>query len=254
MLRAEQLRLGYAGRPLLQGLTLEFGAGQLWGILGRNGSGKSTLLRTLAGLQAPMSGQVQFEGTPIAGIGRRSLAARLAVLLQEEDAAFWGSVDDYVLLGRHPHAQGLFAWAERDQAIAAEELARQDLTELRRRAFATLSGGERQRARAAALFAQRPRAYLVDEPLQHLDLPHQVGLLERLRREAGEGALVVMVVHDLLLASRYCSHVLLLGGDGGHHAGPAAQVLEAGRLGQAFGFPLQAVEAGGERLYLPQRP
>lgn len=254
MLRAERLRIGYAGRSLLDALDLEFGAGQVWGILGRNGSGKSTLLRTLAGLQAPAAGNVLLEGGALASLPRRKVAERLGILLQEESAEFWGSVLDYVLLGRHPHARGLFGWASRDREIAAGELAAQDLAALADRAYATLSGGERQRARAAALFAQRPRACLVDEPLQHLDLPHQIGLLERLAQEARQGALVVMVLHDLLLAGRYCNRFLLLDGAGGWQAGGAGEILSADRLAKAFGFPLEVVETQGEKLYLPRRP
>jgi iron complex transport system ATP-binding protein len=254
VLRADDLRIGYGDRMLVDALGVEFGAGQVWGILGRNGSGKSTLLRTLAGLQAPAAGRVLLDDKPIVDLPRRDVAARLAILLQDENAEFWGSVEDYVLLGRHPHAEGLFAWASRDRDIATAELEAQEIADLRARAFETLSGGERQRARAAALFAQRPRALLADEPLQHLDLRHQVGLLERLKREAGQGALVVMVLHDLLLAARYCDRLLLLDGAGGHRAGPASQILDPALLGEAFGFPLEEIEARGEKLYLPRRP
>src|SRR5690606_16837885 len=120
------------------------------------------------------------------------------------------------------------------------------------RAFASLSGGERQRVRAAALFAQRPRVYLLDEPLQHLDLPHQVGLMEALVAHARAGAAVIIVMHDLVLAGRYCSHFLLLHGDGRFVAGPRAGVFDAQRLGELYGYPLDAAELGSERVLLPR--
>ena len=203
MLRVERLTLEYPGRTLLEGLTLEFLPGQIWAVLGRNGSGKSTLLHALAALRQPQAGAALLDGAPVRSLPRRRIARGIGVLLQEETHEFWGSVRDFILLGRYPHALGPFGWHLEDEAVAREEIESMHLTPLADRAFATLSGGERQRARAAALFAQRPRVYLVDEPLQHLDLPHQVAVLERLAREARErGAVVIMVVHDLLFASR----------------------------------------------------
>ncbi|MEP6609609.1 MAG: ABC transporter ATP-binding protein, partial [Burkholderiaceae bacterium] len=116
----------------------------------------------------------------------------------------------------------------------------------------SLSGGERQRARLAALLAQRPGVYLLDEPLQHLDLPHQVAVLDRLAHEARQhAAVVVMVLHDLLFAARYCNRLLLLSGDGRFRMGGASEVMNAENLGELYGFPLEAVDAGGERLFLP---
>jgi len=254
MLRAEHLSLGYPGRTLLEGLTLEFRAGQVWAVLGRNGSGKSTLLHALAALRLPQAGVALLDGAPLDSMPRRRLARRVGVLLQEETHEFWGSVRDFVLLGRYPHALSPFGWHMDDEAVARGEIESLHLAGLADRAFATLSGGERQRARAAALFAQRPLVYLLDEPLQHLDLSYQVAVLERLAREAREhGAVVVMVVHDLLFASRYCDRFLLLHGDGRFAHGGAQEVLDAGHLGELYGFPLDTVEAGGDRLFLPRR-
>lgn len=252
MLRAEKVGIGYPGRTLVEDLDIEFGAGQVWGVLGPNGSGKSTLLHVLAGLGAPRQGEIRLDGRPLRAMPRRELAAQLGILFQEETSEFWGSARDYVLLGRHPHAAGLFAWESADQDIAASELERQHMAPLADRAFASLSGGERQRTRAAALFAQRPRAFLVDEPLQHLDLPHQVLLLERLAAQAVAGGVVVIVLHDLVFAGRFCDHFLLLHGDGRYEAGTRAEMFDAERLGRLYGFPLEAAEVNGEHLVLPR--
>lgn len=252
MLRTDRLGADFPGRCLVEDLTVGFSAGEVWGVLGRNGSGKSTLLGMLAGVRAPSRGKVLLEGTPLDAVPRRELATRIGILFQEEAAQFWGSAREYVLLGRHPHARGLFAWGPGDQSIADAELARQNLDGLAGRAFASLSGGERQRVRAAALFAQRPRVYLLDEPLQHLDLPHQVRLMEALVAHARAGAAVIIVMHDLVLAGRYCSHFLLLHGDGRFVAGPRAEVFDAQRLGELYGYPLDATEMGGERVLLPR--
>ncbi|MEO8156816.1 MAG: ABC transporter ATP-binding protein [Betaproteobacteria bacterium] len=254
MLRTEGLRLAYPGRTLVDGLTMELRPGEVWAVLGRNGSGKSTLLHALAALRQPESGAVLLEGAMVAALPRRALARRIGVLLQEESREFWGSVRDYVLLGRYPHAHSPFGWSVEDEGIVAHEIAAMHLGGFDNHAFATLSGGERQRTRAAALFAQRPDIYLLDEPLQHLDLPHQVAVLERLAAEARErGAIVVMVLHDLLFATRYCNRFLLLFDGARHRVGGADEAITADHLGELYGFPLMQVEAAGERLFLPGR-
>jgi iron complex transport system ATP-binding protein len=254
MLRTDGLRLAYPGQILVDGLSIEFQTGQVWAVLGRNGSGKSTLLHALAALRQPEAGNVMLQEAMVGTVPRRTLARHIGVLLQEESREFWGSVRDYVLLGRYPHARSPFGWSVEDERIADSEIEALHLGGFRNRAFASLSGGERQRARAAALFAQRPAVYLLDEPLQHLDLPHQVAVLERLSMEARNGgAVVVMVLHDLLFAARYCNRFLLLFGDGRFSVGPADEALTADHLGELYGFPLVPVEVGGDRLFLPGR-
>ena len=254
MLRTEGLRLAYPGRVLVEGLSTEFRPGEMWTVLGRNGSGKSTLLHVLAALRLPEAGNVTLKDSAVGTLPRRALARHIGILLQEESREFWGSVRDYVLLGRYPHARSPFGWSTEDERIAESEIEAMHLGGLGNRPYAALSGGERQRARAAALFAQRPAVYLLDEPLQHLDLPHQVAVLERLSAEARNGgAIVVMVLHDLLFAARYAEQFLLLFGDGRFRVGTAHEALTAHHLGELYGFPLVAVEAGGERLFLPGR-
>lgn len=254
MLRTDHLRLAYPGQILVDGLSIEFQPGQVWAVLGRNGSGKSTLLHALAALRAPEAGIVTLKDAMVGTMPRRALARQIGVLLQEESREFWGSVRDYVLLGRYPHARSPFGWSVEDERIAESEIEAMHLDGLGNRPFAALSGGERQRARAAALFAQRPAIYLLDEPLQHLDLPHQVAVLERLSIEArNRNAIVVMVLHDLLFAARYANRFLLLFGDGRFSVGSADEALSADHLGELYGFPLVPVEVGGERLFLPGR-
>lgn len=252
MLRIDALTLGYPGRKLVEGLSADFRPGEVWGVLGRNGSGKSTLLHALAALTTPQSGVISMDGQSIVSLPRREAARRLGVLLQEESRDFWGTARDYVQLGRYPHARSSFGWGREDEVVADAEMQALHLDVLAGRPYVSLSGGERQRARLAALFAQRPGIYLLDEPLQHLDLPHQVAVLERLAHEARRNAaIVVMVLHDLLFAARYCSRFLLLSGDGRFHTGSANEVMNVENLGELYGFPLVAVDAGGERLFLP---
>ena len=255
MLRTEAVRLAYPGRILIEGLSVEFRPGEVWAILGRNGRGKSTLLHALALLRQLDAGAITIDDRQAASHSRRALARLVGVLLQEESREFWGSVSDYVLLGRYPHAGSPFGWSVQDEGIAAREIEAMHLSALGQRNYASLSGGERQRARAAALLAQQPLVYLLDEPLQHLDLPHQVALLECLASEArARGAVVVMALHDLLFAARYCTRFLLLFGDGRFRIGTAQEVLTEELLGELYGFPLSKAEVGGERLFLPRLP
>ncbi len=137
MLRTERLSLGYPGRTLVEGLTLEFLPGQIWAVLGRNGSGKSTLLHALAALRRPQSGAALLDGAPLDSIPRRRLARRIGVLLQEEAHEFWGSVRDFVLLGRYPHALSPFGWHMDDEAVARGEIESLHLAGLADRAFAS---------------------------------------------------------------------------------------------------------------------
>ena len=254
MLRIDGLRLAYPERILVDGLSVELRPGEIWGVLGPNGCGKSTLLHAVGALRNPQAGRVMIEDVSVSSLPKRELARRLGVLLQEESRDFWGKVNDYVLLGRYPHASSPFGWSVHDESIAEREIAQMHLSALGGRVYASLSGGERQRARIAALFAQQPGVYLLDEPLQHLDLPHQVALLDRLAGEARErGAIVVIALHDLLFAARYCTRFLLLFGNGRFSVGGENEALTAQSLGELYGFPLARVEVEGEYLFIPAR-
>ena len=193
-------------------------------MLGNNGSGKTTLMHALAGLRRPLAGAVSLDGTPLSTLGPAARARRIGLLLQEERSNSGARVLDYVCLGRYPHRRSLFGWEPDDERMAREQLDRMDLGTLgRQRSLSTLSGGERQRARLALLLTQDPAFYLLDEPLQHLDLRHQLLAAQcfvDLARQRSRG--VVMVLHDPRLARSFCDHALLLYGPDARSAGPAA--------------------------------
>ena len=153
---------------------------------------------------------------------------------------FWGSVLDYVCLGRYPHRRSLFGWEAEDERLAREQLERMDLTPVAGRALSKLSGGERQRARLALVLTQDPVFYLLDEPLQHLDLRHQLQVLECFAGLARTGSkAAVMVLHDPRLARaglRPCTAALRIGGR--PLAGPAPGVLTADNLERLYGVPV----------------
>lgn len=252
LLAAERLTVRVGRRDVCRALDFTVQAGDTVVILGRNGAGKTTLLHTLAGLRKAADGSVALSGRPYAAWPPGREARLRGLLAQSQPDFFNATVLETALVGRHPYL-GRWDWESAgDEAIAIDALARMGLAGFAERQVPTLSGGERQRLAIATLLVQQPGLYLLDEPLSHLDLHHQVAVLEHFRGLAAEGAGVAMVLHDINLSIRYASHVLLLDGNGGHVFGPAAEVLTAPRLSAAFGHPLRAVADGDHVLFVPQ--
>lgn len=251
MIDVEGLRLQAGARTLVDALQLSLRRGELWAIVGPNGSGKTTLLHTLAGLRTPDAGALRLDGRPYAAWPPGEAACLRGLLPQAVTDSFATRVLDLVLIGRHPHLPR-WAWeGEDDRQIARAALAAVDLAGFDGRDVLTLSGGERQRVAIAALLAQDPLALLMDEPMAHLDLRHQLLLLQHLHSlVVSQRRLVAMSVHDLNLAARFATHALVLGPQG-HQAGPVAEVMTAPVLSAAFGHAVQRVNLEGRWLFLP---
>ena len=261
LIAARGLALRLGGRALCRTFDLDIRAGQCVAVLGRNGAGKTTLLHTLAGLHgandggdAPeVCGEIRLGELPIwpARADARLLARFRGLLLQRQSPQFAATVMETVLVGRHPHL-GRWGWeSEADLAIARAALGCVELQGFESRDLRTLSGGEQQRVAIAALLAQSPHLFLLDEPLNHLDLHHRIAVLELFRALAASGRGVVMAIHEIELAARYADSVILLDGEGGVVAGSSAEILTTDRLSHAFGHPLERVEAGGRVVFLP---
>lgn len=257
LLEAEGLALQVGERWLCCEFSLKLAAGECLALLGPNGAGKTTLLHTLAGLREPSVGQVRLGGRPYAAWPAQEAARFRGLLVQQQPDRFAASVLETVLIGRHPHL-GRWGWeGATDRRIAQAALADVGLADMAARDVLTLSGGERQRVAIAALLAQAPSLFLLDEPLNHLDLHYQIAILELFRRRvqgeagAGTGHGVVMVLHDINLAARYADHVILLDGRGGVRAGDRDSVLQAELLSQAFGHPLRRFDVGGRITFIP---
>ncbi len=252
LLAARGLTVTIAGIRVCSGLDLTVEPGQCWAILGRNGAGKTTLLHTLSGLRRPAAGTIEILGRPLAVTSRRDIARLRGLLAQDDSDAFPATVLETVLIGRHPHLSRWQLEDAEDLRIARDALAATDMTGTEARDVRTLSGGERRRVALAALLAQQPQLFLLDEPSSHLDLAHQFALLDRLAEAVRRGAkALVMVVHDINLATRYCDHALLLADDAAL-AGPAPELLRAERLSAVFGVELKAVEGPRGSLFVPQ--
>jgi iron complex transport system ATP-binding protein len=251
-LHAEQLTLRAGARTLLDAFTQTFGPGELWCIAGPNGAGKTTLLSTLAGLLRPAQGHVQLDGARVSDWPLARLARRRAWMPHASHDAFSASVLDVVLLNRFPHLAGWGWERDEDRAAAHAALASLGLAGFASRDVLSLSGGERQRVALAAVLCQDAPLLLLDEPLAHLDLHHQIDCLEALHAWTRGGTRSVLFsCHDLNLARRFATHALLLEGNGIAHAGPVRDVLTPELASRAFGYPLVLIREGDDEALIP---
>ncbi|MFB7407619.1 ABC transporter ATP-binding protein [Streptomyces sp. NPDC056202] len=228
---AENLSWSVAGTPVVREVGASIASGETVGLLGPNGSGKSSLLRCLAGLRAPDAGSVRYDGEPVGEWSARRIARHVAFVAQDSGADSDLRVADVVGLGRTPFRDRWRGADAADRAVIAAALEVVGLTALAGRSWKALSGGERQRAHIARALAQQPYALLLDEPTNHLDVKHQLELMELL---TGTERTVLVALHDLSLAARYCDRLLLL-----HHgrlvaAGAPETVLTADLLAEVF--------------------
>ena len=237
-LHTHNLSLGY-DRLVVSELSLELPVGELTALVGANGSGKSTILRALARLLKPRGGAAYLDGRAIHELPTKQVARQLALLPQHPDAPEELSVHELVSYGRFPYRGVLGGATRSDQRAVRQALAQTGMTALAERPVGTLSGGQRQRAWIALALAQETGVLLLDEPTTHLDMAHQLEVLELLETlNRDEGRTIVMVVHDLNHASRYAQHLVAIVDGKVVKAGTPAQVVTPETLRRVF-----AVEA-----------
>lgn len=237
MLRANNLLVRRGNRTVLANIDIQLRPGEVLGVLGPNGAGKSTLLGALCGELPTSEGRVSLDERPLTDWPGQERARRLAVLPQSSSLDFAFSVNEVVGMGRLPHASGRV----RDAEIVAEALSAADALHLAGRSYLALSGGERQRVHLARVLAQlwpgaEGQTLLLDEPTSMLDPLHQHTILQAVRDFAERGAAVLVILHDLNLAARYCDQLLLLQQGLPHAYGPPAQVLTAEALATVYGL------------------
>ena len=254
MIGAERLSWSYGRSEVLRAVSLAAPHGRVLGLIGPNGSGKTTLLRILYGALRSPSGSVTVDGDPLHALPPREAARRLAVVVQEAGGESTMTVAETVLLGRGPHLSAFQRTGSEDHAAAARALARVGATHLAARPFSGLSGGERQRVLIARALAQQATHLLLDEPTNHLDIRYQhevLGLVAALAHDLHRT--VVVVLHDLNLAARYCDDLVLLGGGGIAAAGASDDVLVPEVLEPVYGIGIERVEAADQLhlLFLP---
>ncbi len=211
MLEIRNLTCGYDSKFFLKDINFVANSKEFIGIIGPNGSGKTTLLRAITRVINPIKGEILFDGKNIRQMGYKNLAKKIAVVSQGS-AVNSMTVEEFILLGRIPHFMRYqFLETGKDMEFARNCMEITSTLKLKDQLMCEISGGERQLAFVARALCQRPKLLLLDEPTSHLDIAHQVRILDLVKRlNKKEGLTVIIILHDLNLASQYCDRLLLL--------------------------------------------
>lgn len=255
LLSVHHLHFAYPGRSVLHDLNFSLPAGQLIGIVGPNGSGKSTLLKLLARQQHPSQGQIRLADRPLQSYGNKELARRLAYLPQRPQLPAGIRVDQLVQYGRYPHQGWLRQWSHEDQQQVLKARDQLQLQDLWLQPAGSLSGGQAQRAWLGMIVAQDSDLVLLDEPTSALDIGHQADVLESIHQMTRGGKTVLMVIHDLAAAARYCDQLLALA-DGRQQAfGQAREVVTKPLIERLYGTEVDILAApqDGAPVIVPRR-
>ncbi|TAL08993.1 MAG: ABC transporter ATP-binding protein [Nitrospirae bacterium] len=245
----------YATPWILQECSLEVNEGEIFGIIGPNGAGKTSLLKLVARLLKPQEGRILLQGQDVAVLTPRDIAHHVALVPQESQILFPFTVGELVLMGRFVHQHGWGWESAEDFRIAQWAMQVMEVEHLAGRTFQALSGGERHRTVIARALAQQSRVLLLDEPTAFLDLKHQMeiyAILKALNRE--QNVTVMLVSHDLNLASQYCHRLLLLHQGRSYRTGPPEDVITTEHLRSVYGCEVlidQHPTAGTPRVTLP---
>jgi len=239
MIRIETLTCGYGDKIVLSGVNLEIAKGEFVGIIGPNGSGKTTLLKAMTRLIKPVKGKIYLDGKDMRVLDYKGMARRIAVVSQTLPVVAM-TVREFVLLGRVPYYKNLqFFESEADRKIVENAMAMTDIARLEQSYLSEMSGGEVQLAFIARALAQEPSLLLLDEPTAHLDITHQVAILDLIRRlNRQKGLTVVIVLHDLNLASEYCDRLVLMDGGRVKSRGTPGEVLNYRDIEEVYKTPV----------------
>ncbi len=208
-LSVRNLSVDLGGQPIVRDVSLDFAPGGVIGLIGPNGAGKSTFLKAILGL-VRSRGEIAYDGAPLARIDRHALAHLTSYLPQDREIAWPLSVENVVALGRTPHLSTLTGLTPDDHAEIERAIALTDIAHLRDRIVSTLSGGERARVLMARVLAQAAPILIADEPVAALDPGHQIALLETLDALSSAGRTIIVSLHEIPLAARWCRRLVLL--------------------------------------------
>lgn len=210
-LTVNNVRYSYGSKEVVKGVSFGADRGEVVGILGQNGCGKTTLLRCINGSNKPTSGNVVLDGEDTSEMSKKAIARKMAFVTQTNNVTFPFTVFETVMMGRYAHQMFVSEESDHDVDIVTQAMADAGILDFRDRRINELSGGERRRVFIAQALAQEPEILLLDEPTLHLDINHQFDLLELVRRLSREkNILILIVTHDIILASRYCDKIVFM--------------------------------------------
>jgi iron complex transport system ATP-binding protein len=229
------ISFSYGSSDVLADITFEARDGEIVGIIGPNGSGKTTLLRCINRALSPRIGTILIDGRDYVDLTRREIAGNIGVVPQNSVVSFPFTVLDIVMMGRTPAMERFERESEKDIEIVRNAMEMTNIVSLADRTMEEISGGERQRVVIARALAQRPRILLLDEPTLHLDVNHQLEIMDLVRRLVRSEKLTVLVVsHDLNLAARYCDKLLLMSSGKIRASGKVVDVLTEKYIEEVF--------------------
>jgi len=240
-LEITNIKFCYNMNQVIDGVSLALTQGEFLGIIGPNGAGKSTLLRLMCGILKPEQGEVRLFDTKLSVQTPKNLARHIAFVPQETHFALNFTVDDVVMMGRYPYQRPFGREDRKDLEARENAIAAAQVEHLRSRPVNSLSSGERQRVVIARALAQAPRILLLDEPTSHLDLHHQYAIMQLLKRLNTDGLTVVVVHHDLNLASLYCERLVLMHRGRIAATGKPKDLINAQTLIQVYGTTVRIV-------------
>lgn len=249
----ENLTVGYDGRTVLEGLDVAVLTGELTVVVGPNGCGKSTLLRALARMLPTTTGRVLLDDVPIGDYRAKEVARVLGLLPQSPVAPEGILVDDLVARGRYPYQTMLRQWSDEDTEAVESALDRAGVVALRDRMVTELSGGQRQRVWIAMVLAQQTSLLLLDEPTTFLDISHQLDVLDLCRSLQRDGKTVVAILHDLNLAFRYATHLVVMADGAIVAQGAPTDIVTAELMAEVFGLSCRIMSdpESGTPLVIP---
>lgn len=252
-LQAHDISVTYGSYPVLKELNFDVLEGELTVILGPNACGKSTLLKTLARVLNPQTGQVKLDGRVLKDIKSKEIAQTLAMLPQAPEVPAGASVADIVARGRYPHQNFFQTWSQEDQEICQEAMRAAHVEDLADRNIEALSGGQRQRVWIAMTLAQQTPLILLDEPTTYLDITHQIEVLNLTKKLHQQGRTLVLVLHDLNLAFRYATHLVLMREGRIVAQGSPRAIVTADLMKQVYQLDCQIIQdpASGAPLVVP---
>jgi iron complex transport system ATP-binding protein len=231
----EDLTVERGGEVVLERVSAEVDTGECVGLVGPNGAGKTTLLQCINGALVPDRGSVRVAGEDVATLSAAERGRRVATVPQHPTIPFDYDVETVVAMGRTPHLGRFDRVGADDREAVQAAIERTETADFAERSITTLSGGERQRVLIARALAQEPSALLLDEPTSSLDVDHQQRCLELVREVASDGRTVLMAIHDLDLAARFCDRLLLLADGDVVARGAPAEVLNPTSIERVFG-------------------